>query len=110
MIRLRIPFGGAATRQSQPMFGLSLGWSWQDAPGSKALTGYRFVPSLEAGLTLRGQAILILGSVEIRPNPLGGLNAQADGESFCERNLALCLLGGAAAVAIAVLAFQDHSG
>ena len=109
MMGLRIPFGGKGTPTSQPMFGLRFGSSWQARPGSISPQPYRFIPAVEAGLSLRGDPILRLSSFQVR---LDQLRAAADGaerESFCGRNLAICILGGVAlaGIIIAIAAGSD---
>jgi hypothetical protein len=49
MLEFRLPLGGNRSPDSQPAFSFAFGSTWQDAPGSFALKGYRFVPSVEAG-------------------------------------------------------------
>ena len=109
MMGVRIPFGGKGTPSSQPMVGLRFVSSWQAEPGSTSPQGYRFTPAVEVGLSFRGDPILRLGSFEL----LDQLRASAEGtqrETFCGRNLGICLGGAAVIIAVAVLAFGDSEG
>lgn len=107
MLGARIPFGGEATTRSQSIVGLRFGASWRASPGSAGPQGSSFVPTVEAGLSLSGDPVLRLSGFDVR---LGQLRAQAEGaqgESFCGRNLSLCIIGGVALVGVAVLALGD---
>jgi hypothetical protein len=89
--------------------GLMLGSSWGAGPGAMSPQPYRFVPTVEAGLSLRGDPILGLSSFDV---PLGKLRAAADeprGETFCRRNPGLCIgaVAAVAAVIVVVLVAQD---
>ena len=98
MLRMRIPFGGATTPLSQSTLGLSFGSSWRDVPGSTSLTGGRFVPTVEAGVSFRGDPVLRLGTFDISSTRANLEAAQGEGRTFCGRNLALCIIGGAAII------------
>jgi len=108
MLGVRIPFGGEGTASSQPIVGLMFGSSWRAGPGSMSPQAYRFIPTVEAGLSVRGDPVLRLSSFELR---LDRLHASAEGtdqgETFCGRHLSLCIIGGVAIVAVAVLALGD---
>src|SRR5690348_1839141 len=65
MIGVRIPFGGVSKPSSQPMIGLRFGSSWQTGAGTMSLQGYRFIPAVEAGFSLRGDPILRLSSFDV---------------------------------------------
>jgi hypothetical protein len=103
VLGVRIPFGGEGTAASQPMVGLRFGSSWQAGPGSMSPQTYRFIPTVEAGLSFRGDPILRLSSFEVVDRLRASAEA-AQGDTFCGRNLALCIVGGIAIVAIAVVA------
>jgi hypothetical protein len=108
MLGVRIPFGGEGIASSQGIVGLRFGSTWRASPGSTSPQAYRFVPSVEAGFSLRGNPILRLSSFEVR---LDQLRASAEGaaqrETFCGRNLSLCIIGGVALAAVLVLALGD---
>lgn len=97
MLGLRIPFGGNRPTESQSTLALRFGSSWRDAPGSFAAGGYRFVPAMEAGFTLRGEPIFKLGAFDIAAsaNAEGG---EPERRFFCAENAAICLIGGALAI------------
>jgi hypothetical protein len=96
MLSLRIPLGGEASTRSQPVFALNFGSTWIDAPGAPNLASYRFVPSAELGMTLNSAPILRLGAFDMTPNEVNLWITEAQGRSFCDRNIALCLIGVAA--------------
>lgn len=103
MMGVRIPFGGKGTTSSPPMVGLRFGSSWQAGPGSANTQAYRFVPAVEAGFSLRGDPILKLSSFDV----LDQVRAAAEGterQSFCGRNLSLCILTGIAIGVVAIVA------
>lgn len=104
MLGVRIPLGGAGTVSSRPMVGLMFGSSLRAVPGSTSAQAYRFVPTVEAGLTLRGDPILRLSSFEVRVDQLRAAAEDAGGETFCGRNPGVCIAGGIAIVAVAVVA------
>ena len=97
MLGLRIPFGGNVPTESQSTLALRLGSSWRDAPGSFAAGGYRFVPAMEAGFTLRGEPVFKFGAFDIAAsaNAEGG---EPEKRFFCAENAAICLIGGALAI------------
>jgi hypothetical protein len=64
MLSLRIPFGAESQNAPAPRLTLGFGTSWQDSVGSTNLTGYRFVPTAEAGFTLSGEPVLQLGPID----------------------------------------------
>jgi len=66
MLGVRIPFGGEGTASSQGIVGLSFGSTWRAGPGSTSPQAYRFIPSVEAGFSLRGDPILRLSSFQVR--------------------------------------------
>ena len=97
MLRLRLSVAGGTSAASDSTVGLSFGSSWRAGPGA-GFAGYRFVPTAEAGLTLRGEPVLKLGAFDVA---VSGANAEAGetaGRSFCAENPPLCLIGAAAAV------------
>jgi hypothetical protein len=103
MMSVRIPFGGKGTTSSRPMVGLRFGSSWQAGPGSMSPQGYRFIPAVEAGFSFRGDPILKLASFDV----LDQLRVAAEGterQSFCGRNLSLCILAGVAVGVVAIVA------
>ena len=108
MLGVRIPFGGEGVASSQPIVGLRFGSTWRAGPGSISPQAYRFVPGFEAGFSLRGDPIFRLSAFEVR---LDQLRASAEGagqrETFCGRNLSLCIIGGVAIVAVLVLTLGD---
>ena len=107
MFGARIPFGSEATARSRSIVGLRFGVSWRASPGSMGPQGSRFIPTIEAGLSLTGDPVLRLSGFDVR---LGQLRAQAEGgqdQSFCGRNLSLCIIGGVALIGVAVLALGD---
>jgi hypothetical protein len=104
MLGVRIPFGGEGTVSSRTMVGLMFGSSLRSGPGSTSPQAYRFVPTVEAGLTLRGDPILRLSSFEVRLDRLRAQAEGAGGETFCGRNPGVCIAGGIAIVAVAVVA------
>jgi len=103
MFGLRIPFGGEARRSAQPTVSLGVGSSWRAAPGSLDPGGsYRFTSSAELGVSLRGDPVLRLGLLDLRPDHLRAA-AEGEGEAstFCGRNLGVCIglaVAGAALV------------
>ena len=103
MLGLRIPFGGEGSVASKGTVGLRLGSSWQAGPGWAGPQAHNFIPTVEAGLSLRGDPVLKLSSFQVR---LDQLRAQAEGaqpQTFCGRNLAVCILGGVAIVAVVIV-------
>jgi hypothetical protein len=108
MVGVRIPFGGKAVASSQPVVGLSIGSSWRAGPGSTVVPAYRFVPTIEAGFSLRGDPILRLSSFEVRLDQLHAAPGEAEPQTFCGRNLAICIAGGVAIIAaVLVVALAD---
>jgi hypothetical protein len=109
MFGLRVPFGGEARRSVQPILSFSVGSSWRAVPGSLELGDYRFIRNAEVGTTLRGNPVLTLGSLNLRPDRL---RASADegnaGEGgFCTRNFGVCLGVGFVGVFLLVGAFGN---
>ena len=104
MVGVRLPLGGDALDSSHPIVGLRFGSSWRAGPGSTGVPTYRFVPTVEAGFSLRGDPIFRLSSFTVRLDQLRAAAEGAQGETFCGRNLSVCLVGGIAIVAIAVVA------
>ena len=102
MLGVRIPFGGERTVSSRPIVGLMVGPSWQATLGSTGVQGYRFNPTIEAGLSLRGEPVLRLSTFNVRLDQLRASAEGAEGGTFCGRNLAVCILGGVAIVAVVV--------
>ena len=103
---VRIPFGGEGT--AQPMVGLSFGSTWRANLGSTNPQAYRFIPTVEAGFSLRGDPILRLGAFEAKLDQLrASAEGAAQGETFCGRHLSLCIIGGVALVGGLVLALGD---
>jgi len=101
---VRVPFGGEGTASSQPMVGLMFGSSLKVGLGSPSPQAYRFIPTIEAGLTLRGEPVLRLGSFQARLDQLRAAAEGAQGETFCGRNPVVCIGGGIAVVAVAIVA------
>ena len=103
---LRVPLGGRLPAASQSTLGLRFGSSWRDAPGSIAPGGYRFVPAMEAGFTLRGEPVLKLGAFDIAAsaNAEGG---QSERRYFCAENPWICLIGAGVAIAGVVWAVSE---
>ena len=97
MLGLRIPFGGNGPTESQATVALRFGSSFRDAPASLDVGGYRFVPAMEAGFTLRGEPVFKLGAFDIAAsaNAEGG---EPERRYFCAENAAVCLIGGALAI------------
>jgi hypothetical protein len=111
MLGVRIPFGGEEVG-SQPIVGLMFGSSWRAGPGSMGPQAHRFTPTIEAGLSLRGDPVLRLSSFEVRLDQLHAAPEDAQGETFCRRNPGLCIAGVtavAAAVVVVVLAAGSES-
>lgn len=104
MLGLRIPFGSEGNASSQPIVGLMVGSSWRAAPGSMTPQAHRFVPTVEAGLSLRGDPILRLRSLDVRLDQLRASAEGGGGQTFCGRNLAVCIVGGVAIAAVVVVA------
>ena len=100
MLQLRIPFGSDSSRQARPTLSLSAGTTWRPEFASKDFTGFRYMPVIEAGLSFRGDPTLRSGSVDIHKmfaqqwNADNAGSAGTEGSSFCDRNLALCIVGG----------------
>jgi len=94
---LRVPLGGKGPTESQSMLALRFGSSWRDAPGSLDVSGYRFVPAMEAGITFGGEPVFKLGAFDIvaSANAEGG---EPERRYFCAENAAVCLIGGALAI------------
>jgi hypothetical protein len=84
------------------MLGLSFGSTWRDAPGASNSIGYRFVPTAELGMTFTGEPIVRLGPFDMSPNGANLEVSNAQGESFCGRNLTLCIVGGVAIIAVII--------
>jgi len=90
----------AATSSYGPALSLSAGTTWRTEFASKDFTGFRYTPVIEAGLSFRGDPILRSGSVDIHKmfaqqwNADNAGSAGTEGSSFCDRNLALCIVGG----------------
>jgi hypothetical protein len=103
MLGVRISFGAERMASSQPVVGLRFGASWRADPGSMSPQSYRFIPTAEVGFSFRGDPILRLGSYEVRLNTLHASAAEAQGGTFCGRNLGLCIAGGVAVAAVAVI-------
>ena len=103
MIGVRIPFGGMSKPSSQPMIGLRFGSSWQAGPGTMSPLGYRFVPAVEAGFSLRGNPILRLSSFDVL-DQVRAAAEDAPRQTFCGRNLSLCILAGVAVGVVAIVA------
>lgn len=104
VLGVRIPLGGKETAASQPIVGLRFGSSWRAAPGSTSPQAYNFIPTVEAGLSLRGDPVLKLGSLDVRRDQLRASAEGAQRETFCGRNLGVCILVGVAVVAVAIVA------
>jgi len=111
MLQLRIPFGSDSSRQSRPTLSLSAGTTWRPEFASKDFTGFRYMPVIEAGLSFRGDSVLRSGSVDIHKmfaqqwNADNAGSAGSEGSSFCDRNLALCIVGGIVVVGVGIVAF-----
>lgn len=98
VVGVRIPFGGRGTPSSQPVVGLRFGSSWQVAPGSANAQALSFIATIEAGLSFRGDPVLRLGSLDVGHDQLRAAAEGTQGQSFCGRNLAVCIIGGLAIV------------
>jgi hypothetical protein len=122
MLQLRIPFGSDPTGWSRPTLSLSAGTTWRTEFGSQNFAGFRYTPGIEAGLAFGGDPVLRLGSIDVHKmfaqqwNADNAGSAGAEGSTFCGRNLALCIGGGVAIVAVAavvvfgVWASNQHGG
>ena len=106
MLRFQIPLGSGFRNGAQPAVSLSLGSLWGDVSGSPNLAAYRFVPSLEAGLTLQGQSVLKLGAVDVLH---ANGDANANGEAGPLPTWAWVLLGVGAAAGLAVALSSNGS-
>jgi hypothetical protein len=104
MLGVRVPLGGEGTISSRTMIGLMFGSSLRPSLGSTSPYGNRFLPTVEAGLTLRGDPILRVGSFEMRMDQIRAAAEGAEGETFCGRNPVVCIGAGIAIVAVAVVA------
>ena len=109
MLGVRIPFGGEAKTSSQGIVGLRFGSSWRADLGSTGPQASRFMSTIEAGLSLRGDPILRLNSFEVRLDGLRAAAEGAQGEGFCGRNVGVCIAGGVALAAVVVFALAGGS-
>jgi hypothetical protein len=103
MLGARIPFGGEGMASSQPVVGLRFGSFWQAGPGSARPQAYKFISAVEAGLSLRGDPVLRLSSLEVSLDQLHASAEGAQGGTFCGR-LGLCIGGAIAIAAVVVVA------
>src|SRR5262245_60584486 len=65
MVRLQIPFGGGERTYEHPRLALGVGPSWRVESDLPAVGSYSYRPSLEAGVTFDGSAILRFGSIDM---------------------------------------------
>jgi hypothetical protein len=111
MLWMRVPAGSDSTRRSRPTLTLSLGTVWRSEFGSQDIAGFHYASALEAGLTLSGDPVVRMGSIDMSSAFGRRMNAAGDqaSESFCGRNLAACIVGGIASIGVGGLAMSSSS-
>jgi len=94
-LSLRIPLGGHANADSRGTLAMRLGSSWRDGDDRRG-GGTRFVPMLEAGVTLLGDPVLRIGPLDMLTGSHPVVRAaEDDGRSDAGR-IALIVLGSLA--------------
>ena len=104
MLRLRVPFGGADQRHSQPTLAFAAGPEWRDLSGSPDFVGYGSGgASVEAGWTFAGEPIVRLGSVDM----LHAASVQANAAGLDDLPNWVYIAGGVAVIAIIAVAVSS---
>ena len=101
MLNLRIPFGALRKSESKPRLTFAYGPSWRDAPGPAHGGVPYFMPNVEAGLTLGGNPILSLGSIDLMKSIGARINASSEPNSG-SGNRALYVIAAVVAVGLVV--------
>ena len=111
MLRLAIPFGSDASRQTRPTLSLSAGTTWQTEFGPQDFV-VRYMPAIEAGLAFDRDPVLRLGSIDLLTGLAARWSAAAGAESTEDTGVPnwVWWVGGAVVVlGIAVLVVRSSS-